>query len=136
MMHLYPNSEIEVKVQVLQTDGGALTAAINACTLALIDAGVAMRDFVVGCGVVYVQRTPLLDPNYMECSSGGAELSLAVLPRSETVTLTTMDARLPVDAFEPLLELGVAGCRQVYDLMQTAVKEQTARRLATRRAVQ
>ena len=60
MMHLYPNSEIEVKVQVLQTDGGALTAAINACTLALIDAGIAMRDFVVGCSVTYIQRTPLL----------------------------------------------------------------------------
>lgn len=35
-------------------------AAINAGTLALIDAGVAMRDFVVGCGVAYISRTPLL----------------------------------------------------------------------------
>jgi len=60
MLRHYPNSEIEVHVQVLQSDGGALPAAINAATLALIDAGVAMRDFVVGCSVAYIQRTPLL----------------------------------------------------------------------------
>jgi exosome complex component RRP41 len=60
MLRQYPGSEIVVHVQVLQSDGGALTAAINAATLALIDAGVAMRDFVVGCSVAYIQRTALL----------------------------------------------------------------------------
>ena len=60
LLRLYPNSEIEVHVQVLQSDGGALAAAVNAATLALIDAGVAMSDYVVGCGVAYIQRTPLL----------------------------------------------------------------------------
>ena len=46
---LYPRSEIDVFVQVLQADGGEAVAAINAATLALIDAGVAMRDYVVAC---------------------------------------------------------------------------------------
>ena len=111
------------------------------------------------------------DPNYTESVSGGAELILAILPRSEAVTLTTMDARLPLDAFEvrygltnrvvqgalivstrpslftcmqsltlfllvyamqPMLELGTAGCRQIFDIMQSTVKEQTANRLASR----
>lgn len=45
--HLYPNSQIDITVMVLQTDGGTLCAAINAVTLALMDAGIPMRDFVV-----------------------------------------------------------------------------------------
>lgn len=57
---LYPRSEIDVYIQVLQWDGGAMAAAINAGTLALIDAGVAMKDFVVACSVAYIQRTALL----------------------------------------------------------------------------
>jgi len=36
----------------------------------------------------------------MEASSGGAELVMAVLPRSGKVTLTTMDARMPLEALE------------------------------------
>lgn len=46
---LYPRSQIDIFVQVLQSDGGEAVAAINAATLAVIDAGVAMRDYVVAC---------------------------------------------------------------------------------------
>ena len=35
-------------------------AAINAATLALLDAGVALRDMPVACTVSYVQKTALL----------------------------------------------------------------------------
>lgn len=47
-LQLYPNSQIEIAVQVLQADGGELAACVNASTLALIDAGVAMDDFLGG----------------------------------------------------------------------------------------
>ncbi len=56
----YPRSEILVSVCVLQSDGGAVAAAVNAGTAALVDAGVALRDFAVGCSLTYLQRTALL----------------------------------------------------------------------------
>jgi exosome complex component RRP41 len=40
-MHLYPKTQIDVAVCILQSDGGVRSAAINAVTLALVDAGVA-----------------------------------------------------------------------------------------------
>merc|ERR1712166_23288 len=49
MTQLYPKSQIAIYIQILQSDGGALSAAINATTLALIDAGIPIKDFVVGC---------------------------------------------------------------------------------------
>ncbi len=63
---LYPRSEISVRVLVLQSDGGALAAALNAGTLALMDAGVGMRDFVVACSLAYIQRTALLG-EFLDC---------------------------------------------------------------------
>ncbi|RYG51736.1 hypothetical protein EON67_02760 [archaeon] len=36
----------------------------------------------------------------MECSAGGAEFTLAIHGRSSKVTLSTMEARLPLEAFE------------------------------------
>jgi exosome complex component RRP41 len=38
----------------------SFAAAINAATLALIDAGVAMKDFLVACSALYIDRVPLL----------------------------------------------------------------------------
>ena len=46
---LYPRTQIDVSITLLQADGGVRAACINATTLALIDAGIAMEDFVCAC---------------------------------------------------------------------------------------
>ncbi|NXL90027.1 EXOS4 protein, partial [Alectura lathami] len=40
LTELYPRSQIDLYVQVLQADGGNYCACVNAATLALVDAGV------------------------------------------------------------------------------------------------
>jgi exosome complex component RRP41 len=55
--HLYPRSQIDIFVQVLHADGGELAASVNAITLALIDAGIALNDFVVASSAGYLQQT-------------------------------------------------------------------------------
>jgi exosome complex component RRP41 len=56
----YPRSVISVHVMVIQSDGGLLAAAINAGILALLDAGISMRDYVVACSTLHVQKTIVL----------------------------------------------------------------------------
>lgn len=60
MVELMARSQIDIYVQVLQADGGVRCAAINAATLALIDAGIPMKDFVVACSAGFVDGTPLI----------------------------------------------------------------------------
>ena len=50
-------NQVRVCIEVLQSDGGDTMAAINAAALALIDAGVAMRDYVIGCTAASVVST-------------------------------------------------------------------------------
>ncbi len=47
--HLYPHSTILITLHVLSQDGSLLAACLNASTLALIDAGVPMSDYVAAC---------------------------------------------------------------------------------------
>ncbi len=131
-LKLYARSQIEIHVQVLQSDGGLIAAAINAASLALVDAGVALFDVVVGCSVAYVQRHALLDPNFTEASSGGPELTIAMLPKSEKLTLTTMDSRLPLEVLESVVALAQSGCTQVHEILRTAILEHTQQRLEAR----
>src|ERR1700712_4122877 len=48
-MHLFPHSTINIALHVLSLDGSLLAALINASTLALIDAGIPMSDYLTSC---------------------------------------------------------------------------------------
>lgn len=52
--NLYPRSNIDISVLVLDCDGlhTALGAAITCASMALVNAGIEMRDVVVGCSAV------------------------------------------------------------------------------------
>mmetsp|Transcript_33293 Transcript_33293/g.34594 ORF Transcript_33293/g.34594 Transcript_33293/m.34594 type:complete len:266 (-) Transcript_33293:84-881(-) len=57
----YPKSEIEISVVVLQNDGSYKTIAITAITLALINAGIYIKDTAVGVTVGLHQDKYLVD---------------------------------------------------------------------------
>ena len=136
---LFPRSQIDIFLRVVQSDGGLLPACINAANLALMDAGpmcftktpvspsrnnrrfpfvswkrilgIAMKDFVVACSTGHIQRhiltgksgmalwemyywyftsvpscwLEIADLNYVEASSGGSELPIALMPRKGEV---------------------------------------------------
>lgn len=51
---------------------GNRCASINAGTLALIDAGIPMKDFVCACSATYLEDTPLLgEPGVSSIVRGG-----------------------------------------------------------------
>src|SRR5258708_4858192 len=54
-LELFPLSKIEIFVEVLSADGGVLPACINAVTLALVDAAIPMKDYVVSLSCAYLQ---------------------------------------------------------------------------------
>jgi exosome complex component RRP46 len=59
----YPQTAIRFTVQVLDDCGSALAAAVNACGLALVDAGVAQKGMAVAvCCAVMPGGVILLDP--------------------------------------------------------------------------
>ncbi|KAJ9681281.1 hypothetical protein PVL29_020251 [Vitis rotundifolia] len=113
LTHLMPRSQIDIFVQVLQADGGTRSACINAATLALADAGIPMRDLVTSCSAGYLNSTPLLDLNYVEDSAGGPDVTVGILPKLDKVTLLQMDAKLPMDIFENVMQLAIEGCKAI-----------------------
>merc|ERR1712066_154944 len=72
---LYPRSQIDVFVEVLQADGGNYCACVNAATLALIDAGIPLRDYVCACTASLVDDAPMVDISSLEATAGGPAVS-------------------------------------------------------------
>ncbi|KAL3184895.1 hypothetical protein MRX96_030788 [Rhipicephalus microplus] len=106
LTQLYPRSQIDIFVEVLQSDGGTLSVCINAATLALIDAGIALKDYVCACSVGFVD--------------------VAVLPKSQQMVLLEMTSRVHVDNLQKMLDAAVKGCIDVHAILDSQVKEHTA----------
>ncbi len=125
---LYPRSQIDIFVHVLQSDGGDIAACLNAGTLALIDAGLALRDCMVAVTAGYIDGTPLLDLNYMERVAHTPELVVAVLPRTKKVILCQMEGKSHVDAFESILKLAVRGAVAISSELREEIISRTRER--------
>lgn len=65
---MMPRTLIQIVVQILKDDGSALAAAANSITLALLDAGVPMRQMVgsVTCMIDEKSNQLILDPTIIE----------------------------------------------------------------------
>ncbi|KAI0774972.1 ribosomal protein S5 domain 2-type protein [Trametes elegans] len=121
---LYPRSQIDIYVHVLQQDGGLLQAAVNATTLALVTAGVPLLDFVCAVSGGVHAAAPLLDLTTLE-ENDVPNLTVAVMPRTRAVTLLTMETRLHVDRFRALFELACEAGQTVHKEMKRAVRGRT-----------
>lgn len=109
--------------QILQSDGGNYSVCVNAATLAVIDAGIPMRDYVCACTVGFVDETPLADLCYAEESGGVSSLALALLPRGGQIALLQMDARLHQDHLEALIEAAMTACKGVSKVLDEVVRQ-------------
>lgn len=125
-MSLFPRSQIDINVQVLQSDGSLLQAAINATTLALIDAGVPMNDYVCAVTCALHDNTPLLDVNSLE-ESDLPNVTVGILPRSGKVTLATLETQLSVERFPEILKLTGEAAKAIHVEMVDSVKARTDR---------
>ncbi|KAK7067310.1 Exosome complex component RRP41 [Halocaridina rubra] len=117
----YPGSQIDIYVQVLQADGGVMSACINASTLALIHAGVELVDYVVSCTASMYKQTAIIDVTNQE-TMNGCELTISLLPNKELIVSLDTSHTIHQEQFEPVMELAMTGCQQVYESMQSEVE--------------
>lgn len=64
----YEKSQLDLNIEVLQTDGGSeFCAAVNSATLALIDAGICMKEYICACTAsLSNEGVPLMDVSHLE----------------------------------------------------------------------
>nr|CAG4641123.1 EOG090X0BHT [Eulimnadia texana] len=119
---LYPRSQIDIFVEVLQSDGGNYSACVNAATLALIDAGIPLKDAVASCTASLVNSVPFVDVSHFEQTSGSPELVVSVLPHSGEIVYMSLTQRFHVDHLSKVMDTAIKGCKDV-----AAVLDQTVR---------
>lgn len=122
LTNLFPNSQIDIFLEVLQSDGSNMSACINAATLALIHAGIPIKDFVVSCSATLVDDKTLIDVSHFEESASNLPmLTLSMLPKSRQIVSLESAGRVPLDQVEKIIDSAVAGCEEMHQIYKTVV---------------
>ncbi|GIX66006.1 uncharacterized protein BcabD6B2_54420 [Babesia caballi] len=80
--HLYKNSTIHIFVNVLEADGGVKATVINAVLVALVDAGIAMRDLIVASTAAMLNSQLLIGNENLREVHGGRDDERAACVRA------------------------------------------------------
>jgi len=123
MSETFPRTAIDVFIEIINADGGTRTAAVTAASLAIADAGIPMKDMVVGVAVGKVEGVLVLDIDEAEDMFGQADMPVAIAPSLGLVTLLQLNGVLTKEEFSEALRLAFVGANQVYEKAREALRD-------------
>lgn len=121
----FPNTVVDIFIQIIQADAGTRCAGISAAAMALADAGIPMRDLVAAISVGKVGDKVVLDLNKEEedYEEGSTDIPVAIMPRNEEISLLQLDGELDKEELFQALKLAKKGCEEIYKLQIRSLKE-------------
>ena len=116
-----PRAEVDVFIQVLEADAGTRIASLTASSVAVADAGVPMRDLVVGCTAGKVDGKVVLDLSKDEDNFGQADIPMAILPRTGKVVLLQLDGNVTEEEFNEATSMMMNAMPRISELQRNAL---------------
>lgn len=122
ILERFPRTTIDVYIEVLQADGSTRVTGITAASLALADAGIPMRDLLVGVSVGKVSGTIVVDLNQLEDQYGEGDMPLAIMYGRGLITLMQADGEWTTTEVNQALDLAFKAAEQIYRLEKETLK--------------
>ena len=122
LLERVPRSKIRVEIEILSAEAGTRCVGITAASVALADAGIPMRDMVVGIASGKIEDTVVLDLDKAEDNYGQADLPMGILPNTGELAFLQMDGDLSVEEFNLATEYNFKAAAEIHEEMVRALK--------------
>jgi len=122
----FPNSVVDVFIELPQTEAGSRCAGICAASMALADAGLLMKDLVSAVSVGRVDDMVLVDLDYAEeAHEDGpvADIPIAVINHTNEISLLQMDGEISKEMLMKSIQMGKQACAEIHEVQVKALKE-------------
>lgn len=121
----FPNSVIDVFIEIIQANAGTRCAGITAASMALAHAGIPMYDLVSAVSVGKVGEKILIDLDKEEedYKEGSTDIPVAMAVRSKKVTLLQLDGNVNKKELQEALKLAEIGCNKIHKIQEKALKD-------------
>jgi exosome complex component RRP41 len=122
LLERFPRTTIDIYIEVLQADGSTRVTGITAASLALADAGIPMRDLLVGVSIGKVSGTIVVDLNQLEDQYGEGDMPLAIMYSRGLITLMQADGEWMPNEINQAIDLAFKVAEQIYRLEKETLK--------------
>ena len=122
----YPNTVVDVFIELPQTDAGSRCAGICAASIALADAGLTMKDMVAAISVGKVKDALVVDLDGVEehiDENESADIPIAMIPSTEEITLLQMDGIVSKQDLKDCMELVKPALKKIAEQQRKALQD-------------
>jgi exosome complex component RRP41 len=123
----FPNTVVDVFIQIPQADAGTRVAGINAAAMALAHAGIPMKEMISAIAVGKADKTLIVDvckeeEDFHE-GEGATDIPLAITSRKKEIALLQLDGKISIEELKKAIEMGKTACEEVLKVQIKALKE-------------
>lgn len=122
----FPNTVVDVFIQIPQADAGTRVAGINAAAMALAHAGVPMKEMVSAVAIGKIDKTLVVDVNKEEEDfkegEGSTDIPMVFTSRSNKISLLQLDGKISLDELKDTLKMGKKACKEINKIQVKALK--------------
>ena len=123
----FPNTVVDVFIQILQANASTRCAGINAASLALAAAGVPMKDLICSVSMGKIDDKIVVDlikeEEDVEEGEGATDIPIAMLPKSNEITLMQLDGKIGKEQVDEVLKMAKEACQEVYNIQKETLKK-------------
>jgi exosome complex component RRP41 len=123
LVEKFPRAAIDVNIEILNAEAGTRCAGLTAAGVALVDAGIPLKDIPVACAAGKIDGQVVLDLGKEEDNYGDADLPIALSPRTKEILLLQMDGHLTLNEFDIALNMAMDGCYKISEMQKKAIIE-------------
>jgi exosome complex component RRP41 len=122
----FPNSVVDVFIQIPQADAGTRVAGLNAASMALAHAGVPMKEMVSAIAVGKMDKTLVVDVNKEEEDfkegEGATDIPLCFSSHSNKIVLMQLDGKISPAELKEAIKMGREACKKIVAIQTKALK--------------
>ena len=126
MIDEFPNTVIDVYINILQADASTRCAGINAAAMALAHAGIPMKNLVSSVSIGKLDKQLVVDLSKeeedWEEGEGATDIPIT-LTRDEKITHIQLDGKIGSEQLKEAFEYAKKACKEIYEIQKKALKE-------------
>ncbi len=122
MLEEFPGNEIDIFIEILQSDGGTRAAGITAASVALANAGIKMRDLVYAVSAGRIGEHVVLDVNMIEDNYSDADMPMTISPRNNNILLLQMDGGFSRQQFKEAAKMVIDAGKEISSIQRAALE--------------
>ena len=127
MIDDFPNTVVDVHIDIQQADASTRCAGINAASLALAHAGIPMKELVTSVSIGKMDKQLVVDvdkeeEDYEE-GEGATDIAMTFMNNADKITHIQLDGKISTKELNEAVELGKKACAKILEVQRQALKD-------------